>query len=101
MKMASILEEFAYGNVSPHAQALTRDARYREATELMERIEQKLLNRLEADDRELFQTDLDAQDEADQFEFVGCFTYGFRLGLAMTAESFVRMDDLYAHGEEL
>ena len=40
MKMASILEEFAYGNVSPRAQALTRDARYRKAAELVERIEQ-------------------------------------------------------------
>ena len=51
--MASILEEFAYGNVSPHAQALTRDARYRKAAELVERIEPKLLDRLEADGREL------------------------------------------------
>ena len=46
--MQSILEEFAYGNVSPEAQFFKKDSKYGRTIELVSRIEQKLLDRLGA-----------------------------------------------------
>lgn len=63
--------------------------------------EQKLLDRLGADDKDLFEKYVDAQGEANQLTAVKNLVYGYKLGLIMTAETFVGMDDLYVGGEEL
>lgn len=97
--MASILEEFAYGNITPEAQGFKRDSRFGRAMELVSRNEQKLLERLGADDRELFQKYIDAQGDVNQLTAVDNLIYGYKLGLIMTAEAFVGMDSLIA-GEE-
>lgn len=47
--MASILEEFAYGNISPEVQFFKKDFEYGQAIELVSRNEEKLLERLGAD----------------------------------------------------
>ena len=44
--MARILEEFAYGNVSPEARFFRKDSRYGRAIELTARIERELMARL-------------------------------------------------------
>lgn len=98
--MASILEEFACGNVSPETQYFKRDSRYGRAMELVSRNEQKLLDRLGAEDKDLFQKYVDAQGEVNQLTAVQNLVYGYRLGLVMTAEAFVGMDSLIAGGEE-
>ena len=99
--MRSILEEFAYGNVSPEAQYFDKNSRYGKAIELVERIEEKLMNRLDIDDKDLFEKYVDAQAEANQLTAVKNFVYGYKLGMIMTAESFVGIDDLYVGGEDL
>lgn len=53
--MRSILEEFAYGNVSPQAQYFDKNSKYGRAIELVAEIEEKLLDRLGAEDRDLFE----------------------------------------------
>ena len=50
---------------------------------------------LRGDDRELFQKYVEMQSELNRLTAVKNFMYGFKLGLAMTAETFVGMDDLY------
>ena len=67
----------------------------------MAEIEEKLLDRLGAEDRDLFEKYVDAQGEANQLTAVKNLIYGYRLGLTMTAEAFVGMDNLYAGGEDL
>jgi hypothetical protein len=99
--MRSILEEFAYGNVSPEVQFFQKDSKYGRVTQLVSQIEQKLLDRLGADEKDLFQKYLDAQGEANQLTAVKNLVYGYKLGLIMTAEAFIGMDDLYNGGEEL
>lgn len=98
--MTSILEEFAYGNISPEAQFFKRDSEFGKAMELVSCIEQKLLDRLGADDKDLFQKYIDAQGEVNQLTAVKNLIYGYRLGLIMTAETFIGMDDLYINGNE-
>ncbi len=99
--MARILEEFAYGNVSPEARFFRKDSRYSRAIELTARVERELMARLEGEDRALFKRYVDAQGEANQLTAVSNLVYGYKLGLIMTAEAFTGMDDLYAGGEEL
>lgn len=99
--MKSILEEFAYGNVSPEAQCFKRSSRYSKVMELVSRNEQKLLDRLGADDKDLFLKYIDAQGEFNQLTAVNNLIYGYKLGVIMTAEAFVGMDDLYVDGEDL
>ncbi|MDR2932002.1 MAG: hypothetical protein LBV27_02740 [Oscillospiraceae bacterium] len=99
--MTSILEEFAYGNISPEVRVFKKDSKYGRTVELIASLEQKLLDRLGADDKDLFKKFLDAQGEADQLIAVKNLSYGYKLGLIMTAEAFIGMDDLYTGGEEL
>jgi len=98
--MTSILEEFAYGNVSPEAQFFKRDSEFGKAMELMSGIEQKLLDRLGSDDKELFQKYIDAQSEVNRLTAAKNLIYGYKLGLVMTAESFIGMGDLFINGED-
>jgi len=98
--MASILEEFAYGNISPEAQFFKRDSEFGRAMELVSRNEQKLLDRLGADDKELFQKYIDAQGEVNRLTAVKNLIYGYKLGLIMTAEAFTGMGNLIVGGEE-
>jgi hypothetical protein len=99
--MQSILEEFAYGNVSPEVQFFKKDTKYGRAIELASHIEQKLLDRLGVDDKDLFEKYVDAQGEVNQLAAVKNLVYGYKLGLIMTAEAFIGMDELYSGGEEL
>ena len=96
--MASILEEFAYGNLSPAAQK--NDAEYLQAVSLVSRNEEKLMTRLDGRDTEIFEAYADMQGEVRQLTAVKNLIYGFRLGLLMTAESFLNMDDLYDNGNQ-
>ena len=99
--MQSILEEFAYGNVSPEVQFFKKDSKYGRAIELLSRIEDKLVGRLEAKEKDMFEKFVDAQSEVNQLTAVHHLIYGFKLGLIMTAEAFIGMDELYRGGEEL
>lgn len=99
--MASILEEFAYGNISPEVQFFKKDFEYGQAIELVSRNEEKLLERLGAEDKEVFQIYVDMQEELNRLTAVKNFIYGFKLGLLMTSETFIGMDDLYINGNNM
>lgn len=75
--MRSILEEFAYGNVSPGAQYFDKNSKYGKVIELVVRIEEKLMDRLNTDDKDLFEKYVDAQAEANQLTVVKNFVYGY------------------------
>ena len=92
--MASILEEFAYGNISPGTQFFKRDSEFGRAMKLASDNEQILLSRLGADDKELFEKCIDAEGEVNRLTAVKNLVYGYRLGLTMTAEAFVGAESL-------
>ncbi len=52
--MTSILEEFAYGNLSPEAQLFHRNSEYGEAMRILTRNEEYLLERLNEEEKILF-----------------------------------------------
>lgn len=97
--MPSILEEFAYGNVLPEAQFFKKDSEYGRALDCVSRSEQKLLERLGAEDRKIFEAYADMQGEVNRLTAVKNLVYGFRLGLTMTAEAFTGLDSLCAGGD--
>lgn len=97
--MGSILEEFAYGNISPEAQFFKRNSEYGEAMRLLSANEEKLLARLNEDEKILFQRYIVAQGEVNRLTAVGNLIYGYKLGLTMTAEAFIGMNDLIFDGE--
>ena len=89
-----ILEEFFYGNISPEAQCFKRDSEYGEVMRVISRIEEKLLDRLNEEEKELLQKYTDAQMELNQLTAIKSQMYGFKLALLMTAEAFLTGDEL-------
>ena len=98
--MTSILEEFAYGNVCPQAQYFEKDSEYGKAMQCVSSNGQKLLERLGAEDKQIFENYVAMQSEVNRLTAVNNFMYGYKLGLIMTAEAFVGRGDLVV-GEEV
>jgi hypothetical protein len=63
-------------------------------------IKEKLLERLNEDDKILFQKYVNAQGEDNQLTATSNLIYGFKLGLTMTAEAFVTSGELIARRED-
>lgn len=97
--MSSILEEFAYGNLSSQIRFFKRGSRCGEAMDALCANEEKLLAELQGDEKALFQKYMDAQGEINRLTAVDNLIYGYKLGLMMTAEAFVGMDDLLSGGD--
>jgi len=96
MYMHSILEEFAYGNIDPQAQSHTKNSEFGQALALASRLEEKLLAKLNEEERETLEKFMDAQLEVNRLTAVKNLLYGYRLGVIMTAEAFVTSKDLVA-----
>lgn len=92
--MSSILEEFAYGNISPEVRFFKRNSQYGDAMRALCGNEEKLRARLNEEEKILFEKYVDAQGEVNRLTAAGNLIYGYKLGLIMTAEAFVCMDDL-------
>lgn len=87
--MQSILKEFAYGNISPEIRFFKHNSRYGEAMNAVSSNEEKLLGKLNDEEKELFQKFADAQSELNQLTAVENLIHGYKLGLLMTAEAFI------------
>lgn len=94
--MHNILEEFAYGNISPQAQSCRKDSEMGQAMALIVRIEEKLIGKLNAEETELLTKFTDAHSEMNRLTAVQNLLYGYKLGVIMTAEAFVTSRDLIA-----
>ena len=92
--MRSILEEFAYGNISPEAQSFSRNSEYGRALALAGRHEETLLKKLNAEEKEVLEKYIDAQTEVNRLTAVKNLLYGYKLGVLMTAEAFITGGDL-------
>ena len=94
--MKSILEEFAYGNISPEAQCFERNSAYGRAVKTLSDTEEKLLKRLGAEEKSLFEQFSSVQGDLNQLTAVSNLVYGYKLGLLMTAEAFFTSGGLIA-----
>ncbi|MDR0286958.1 MAG: hypothetical protein LBI03_04515 [Clostridiales bacterium] len=90
--MRSILEQFAYGNISPEPQVFRHESEYKK--EMGAIAEEKLNALLEGKEKEAFQKFVEAQLEVNRLTAMENLIYGFKLGLLMTAEAFITSDDL-------
>lgn len=94
--MRSILEEFACGNISPETQFFKRNPQFGEAMDAVSSNEEKLLGRLDEEEKNIFQKFVEAQDEVNQLTAIKNLVYGYKLGVLMTAETFMTSGDLIA-----
>lgn len=92
--MPSILTEFAYGNIAPNDQSFSKNSDFGQAMALVSRIEEKLLEKLNPEERELLVKLCDAQSEVNRLTALRNLLYGYKLGLTMTAEAFVTSGEL-------
>ena len=90
--MRSILETFAHGNMSPKSQLFKHNAEYGDAMRALSRNEEKLLEKLNDDEKTIFEKYMDAQEEISQRAAVSNWVDGYKLGLLVTAEVFVAGD---------
>ena len=94
--MPSILEEFFYGNISPEVQTFKKGSEYDEVMRVIVRNEEKLSERLNAEEKEILQKYIDAQMELNRLTAIKSQLYGYKLGLLMAAEAFLTAGDLIA-----
>lgn len=92
--MFRILEEFAYGNITPRNQYSKRGSAYDSAMQMVARNQEKLFDILGEEEKILFQKYVDAQGEVNQLTAVNNLIYGYKVGLLMTAEAFITGNDL-------
>ena len=97
--MHSILEEFFYGNISPEVQMFDRGSEYAEIMRLISRNEDDLLGRLNEEEKEILKKLSDAQMELNALTAVKSQIYGFKLGVLITAETFVTGGDVIRGSE--
>lgn len=98
--MRSILEEFAYSNISPENQYFKKNSEFGKAMTAMTSTEEKLLAKLDSEDKALFEEYVAQQGRVNQLTATKNVVYGFKLGLIMTAEAFITSNSLVAGGEE-
>jgi len=96
--MQSILEEFFYGNISPEVQFIKKGSRYEEVMRVICHNEDKLLERLNEEEKEILEKYIDAQMELNSLTAIKSQVYGYKLGLLITAEAFVTGRELVAGG---
>ena len=97
--MKSILEEFAYGNISPEPRFFKRGSHYGQTMKTLSDSEEKLLSMLDGELKETLKQLIDAQAEISILSGVDRFIYGYRLGVLMTMEVFSGKEDLIIGGE--
>lgn len=96
--MKSILEEFAYGNISPEVHSFKKDSHFGRTMKKLTDSEDKLYAVLNEPEKEILKEFSDAQIEINMLSGVERFIYGYRLGVLMTAEVFDGRDDLIVDG---
>ena len=81
-----ILEEFWYGNINPNEQSFDKQSRFGKVMSLLTQNESRLLERLNAEEKEIFKKYQDCQHEIAQIGESEAFIKGFRLGGQMMLE---------------
>jgi len=96
--MKSVLEDFAYGNISSDLRSFRKDSRFGRTMKKLTDSESKLYAVLNEQEKELLKNFADAQAEINLLSCVDRFICGYRLGVLMTAEIYNDAEDLIAGG---
>ena len=90
--MESIIEELYYGNIAPSEHSYRRTGEYAHILKIVARHEEKLTETLTEAQKEIFEKFKDSTLEISSITEVTAFTLGFKLGLRLTAETFISSD---------
>ena len=88
--MRSILNELWYGNVSPFEQCTRGNKRLKELLKLVARNREDLDGTLTEKQKETLEKFEDCMNEMHSITERDAFSYGFRLGVQLMAESFLQ-----------
>ena len=86
--MKNILEALAYGEINPLESFFERDSKHGKMVENVAECEQKLLDMLDGEARELFLKFSASSAEVNGAVNLDGFAYGYRLGALMMVEVF-------------
>ena len=86
--MANFIEELFYGNIDPQARGYRKDHRVIKVSDNMNDIEEKLTERLQGEDKDLFLDFCNAYAELMGEAELDSFIVGFRLGAKMFFDIF-------------
>lgn len=89
-----ILEELYYGNIRPDTKFYGKNSPFAKLARLSEKNREQLLQSLSESEKEIFEKFMDAQSEIECLTNFHKFTYGFKLGVLLMAESFTGKDEL-------
>ena len=78
-----------YGNITPVERSFRRTGEYAHILQLVARNEEKLTETLTEAQKETFEKFKDSTSEISSMTEVTAFTLGFKLGLRLTAETFI------------
>jgi hypothetical protein len=87
--MRTTIEELYYGNIMPYNRSVRAGSEYANLVGLLARNEAELLTTLNEVQKETFEKIKDCWMEMNSINEVTIFTYGFKLGLRLTAESLI------------
>lgn len=90
--MESIIEELYYGNITPSERSYRKTGEYAHILQLVTRNEEKLTETLTKAQKETLEKFNDGTSEISSMTEVTAFSLGFKLGLRLTAESFIGSD---------
>lgn len=91
--MSSIIEDLYYGNIPLSERDFKRNSEYAHILQLAARNEDKLTETLTEAQKETFGKFKDNTSELTSMTEVTAFTLGFKLGLRLTAETFISGTD--------
>jgi len=92
--MRNILEEFFAGRISPETQLFSPNSAYGRAVDAVARIEDKLLAKLNDEEKILLDKYTDAHMKLNQITAVDGQVYGYKFGVLMATEVFLTRGDL-------
>ena len=88
--MASIIEEFYYGNIEPQELNSELTPKLKKKLNNLAEKEEQLTAKLNGEDKELFQSYVSAYVEFSTTSNADSFISGFRLGAKFTYETFIK-----------
>jgi len=89
--MTNIFEKLANGEISLDNSPYNNDVEYKQALAASSTYREKLLTTLNDEEKAIFEKFSDAQLEIESHSTTHSFTYGYKLGVVLTAEAFTRL----------
>jgi len=96
--MQSILEQLYCGNICSDSKRYSPDSPFVEAAHLKSRNLDKLMERLDDSEKELFEKYCDAQSEIEGITRYDTFTYALKFGILLMAKVFMGKDEITGEG---